>query len=239
MPGAFSFNSQPQHWITPPYLAQQRNPAISPDTKGNKKRYRSDCSSKVAVEKEQQGREGEREKNWLTETSRGTPHLTETCEECSELPSMLAQIDGGSLSLKTVFAVNPLKIAFKCAYHSKVRTTPMSMSQVKFDFRLTYIFFFNLGWFLISFGSLPLAWNQIKPAGVNYSVKRLFFIFLGRNWKCYRRKCSWDKGKVRPRTSVELSMRRTKLSDLSSDQFRFRFSFMSTGVKSLYSFFSV
>lgn len=50
---------------------------------------------------------------------------------------MLVPTDGESLSLRTLFVVDLLKIAF--IPDSKVRTTSMSMSQVKFDFRVTYV----------------------------------------------------------------------------------------------------
>ena len=79
-----------------------------------------------------------KETSWQEQRrTKKTQHATESREECSELPSMLVPTDGGSLSLRTLFVGDLFKIAF--IPDSKVRTTPMSMSQVKFDFRVTYV----------------------------------------------------------------------------------------------------
>ena len=156
MPDGFTLNSQPLHWITGPHSwhngATQPLAPIQNETKKG-----SDRTEKVSVEKEQQGREGEKlvaERNLVTGTTKheenSTRHwITWRMQWATEH----ARTDRRRITItEDALCCWPLKIAF--IPDSKVRTTPMS--QVKFDFRVTYV-----GWFLISFGSLPLETKEL------------------------------------------------------------------------------
>ena len=78
-PNASTFCSQPQHWVTPPWLAQHYNPAMSPHAQETKNRHPSHWKNSG---KKKGGKGGDLDDNcsrphWLTEsprTARPTPH---------------------------------------------------------------------------------------------------------------------------------------------------------------------